>query len=249
MLFVVLFRDAPPPFSEKTMAALEALHPPPPEDQIMPSPPCPAPLIVVDKEKLQILIRHYPRGRAAGPSGWTAELLLPLLEDDICFDGITLLVQLIANNELDTETRKLLTSSLLLGHLKPDDSLRPLAMGELFLKIAARYCHDLDKSNHLEIFEPIQLALDSQCGAERAMQRTQAAIELKSKEHISLHLDSSNAFNSADRKAMLETVYGDQRLTHSWRVLDFAYGTPSILLVRDHGHVMGTVSSCRGRAV
>jgi len=241
-----LVSRAPAPFSEKTMSALEALHPPPPDNQVMPSPPVVSPLIVVDNEKLKLLIRRYPRGRAAGPSGWTAELLLPLLEDDVCFDGITLLVQLIANNALDPESRHLLTCSLLLGHLKPDDSLRPLAMGELFLKIAARYCHDLDKDNHHEIFEPLQLALDSQCGAERAMQRTQAAIELNPKAHITLHLDSSLAFNSADRLAMLESVYGDQRLSNSWRVFDFAYGIPSILLVRDHGHVMGTLSSRRG---
>ena len=46
-------------------------------------------------------------------------------------------------------------------------------MGELFLKLAAKYCHNMDKGNHTDIFEPIQLALDSPSGAERAMQRVQ----------------------------------------------------------------------------
>ena len=241
-----LVAAALPPFSERTMPALEALHPPPLEEQSMPPTPA-APVIVVDKAKLSLLIRSFPKGLAAGPSGWTAELLLPLLEDDICHEGITLLVQLIANNQLDPHSRRLLTSSLLLGIPKPDsDALRPLAMGELFLKLAAKYCHNMDKGNHTDIFEPIQLALDSPSGAERAMQRVQAAIEANPTEHITLHLDSVNAFNAADRAAMLSSVYSDQRLSNSWLVFTFAYGNPSTLLIRDHGHVAGSIPSGRG---
>ena len=97
------------------MPALEALHPPPLEKQSMPAAPVTAPVIVIDKAKLKLLIRSYPKGLAAGPSGWTAELLLPLLEDDTCLDGIALLVQLIANNQLDLHSRRLLNTSLLLG--------------------------------------------------------------------------------------------------------------------------------------
>jgi len=206
-----------------------------------------APVIVVDKAKLRLLIRSSPKGLAAGPSGWTAELLGPLIEDDICLEGIALLIQLIANNQLDPHSRCLLTSSLLLGIPKPDsDALRPLAIGELFLKLAAKYCHDMDKGEHTGIFEPIQLALDSPSGAERAMQRVQAAIEASPTEHITLHLDCTNAFNTVDRAAMLSAVFGDQRLSSSWHVYSFAYGNPSSLLVRDHGHVAGSISSVRG---
>jgi len=134
-----------------------------------------------------------------------------------------------------------------LGIPKPDsDALRPLAIGELFLKLAAKYCHDMDKGEHTGIFEPIQLALDSPSGAERAMQRVQAAIEASPTEHITLHLDCTNAFNTVDRAAMLSAVFGDQRLSSSWHVYSFAYGNPSSLLVRDHGHVAGSISSVRG---
>ena len=45
---------------------------------------------------------------------------------------------------------------------------------------------------------------------------------------------------------MLSAVFGDQRLSNSWHVLAFAYGNPSTLLVRDHGHVAGSISSERG---
>jgi hypothetical protein len=47
---------------------------------------------------------------------------------------------------------------------------------------------------------------------------------------------------------MLSVVFGDQRLSSAWQVLAFAYGNPSTLLVRDHGHVAGSIASERGEA-
>jgi hypothetical protein len=89
------------------------------------------------------------------------------------------------------------------------------------------------KGNHTEIFEPIQLALDSPSGAERAMQRVQAAIEANPTEHITLHLDCTNAFNFVDRAAMLSAVFGTRGSPTPGTFLAFAYGNPSTLLVRD----------------
>ena len=45
---------------------------------------------------------------------------------------------------------------------------------------------------------------------------------------------------------MLSAVDGEQRLSNSWHVFTFAYGNPSTLIVRDHGHVAGSISSERG---
>ena len=68
-----------------------------------------------------------------------------------------MLTQLIANNELDDQSRYLLTASILHGIPKPGrpNELRPLAIGELFLKIAAKYCLNLDKHELPGIFEPV----------------------------------------------------------------------------------------------
>ncbi len=56
-----------PPFSERTMPVLEALHPPPLDEQSMPAAPATALVILIDKVKLKVLIRSYPKGLAAGP--------------------------------------------------------------------------------------------------------------------------------------------------------------------------------------
>jgi hypothetical protein len=238
-----------PPVTEEVIDKLRQLHPPPEnaEDCIMPAVPAKPPIVIVDKLKLKALARKAPKGRAPGPSGWTLELLLPLLDDDICLEGITLLVQLITNNALDDHSRRLLTSSILLGAAKKDPtSIRPLAMGELFLRLAAFYVLELDKASHPAIFDSIQLALGSPSGSERAMQRIQGAIEASPEEHITIHVDCINAYNVLDRKTMLASVYGDKRIFNSWSTFTFTYGIPSSLLVRDRAAIVAVVPSLRG---
>ena len=77
------------------------------------------------------------------------------------------MLQLIANNKLDAHSRTLLTSSNLFGLRKPDGSLRPIAVGEVFLKLAARYCYSLASPSFPSIFEPIQMAVGTPGGVER----------------------------------------------------------------------------------
>ena len=45
---------------------------------------------------------------------------------------------------------------------------------------------------------------------------------------------------------MHSAVSSDHRLSNSWHVFAFAYGNASTLLVCDHGHVAGSISSERG---
>ena len=74
----------------------------------------------------------------------------------------------------------------------------------------------------------------------------EAHIEAHPEEHITLHIDCANAYNSLERKAMLTSVFSDRRLSHTWKVFAFSYSDTSKLLLRDHGHVIDTVLSERG---
>ena len=64
----------------------------------------------MDEKDLAKLTHSLAKFTAGGPSGWTAELVVPLLTDQVCLKGLALLCQLIANNELDEHSRLLLTS-------------------------------------------------------------------------------------------------------------------------------------------
>jgi hypothetical protein len=125
-------------------------------------PPClvDAPYNIFDKDNVSKLVKRLLHSTAAGPSGWTAQLLSPLLGDAVCLDAVTLLAQLIAKDDLDEHSRQLLTCSILQGIPKPDsDDLRPLALGDLFVKIASKMCYSLDAGRF-----PVIFAAAARCG-------------------------------------------------------------------------------------
>lgn len=92
-------------------------------------------MVIVDDKVLIKLASKSCNGRKGGPSGWTSELIRTLLTDEVCKQGICLLIQLICNDRLDPQSRFLLTCSLLHGIPKSNADLRPLAIGEEFLRL------------------------------------------------------------------------------------------------------------------
>jgi hypothetical protein len=211
-------------------------------------PPCPddAPLLtIIDEDVLRLLIRSRSTGNKGGCSGWTAEIIGVLAEDPVCFQGILCLIQDIANADIDPHSRDLLCTSLLLGIPKPNSGIRPLALGEEFLKLANLYCYKLNGSEYADIFEPVQYAMKSRGGCEKAIQSIQATLE-QSDEHVSIQLDITNAYGTADRAKMLEAVYANPALINSWKLYDLSYSRPSQLLVRKSGRVVHAIVSENG---
>ena len=241
-----LVRTGIAPPTRENIEKLRAKH----RTQSSAIPPCPddAPKVIVDEEVLGKLIKKSCDGLRGGASGWTSKLILALWPDQACRRGLILLIQSILTNEVDMHSRFLLTCSLLHGIGKREtDDLRPLAIGEEFLRLAAKYCFQLDSASFPEIFEPIQLAIGSASGSERAMQKIQAAIEYGLNDgHIAIHVDSINAYNEADRGSMLREIYSDPNLANTWRTYALIYERPSLLLVVDRGTVLEPVQSeCR----
>ena len=131
---------------------------------------------------------------------------------------------------------------------KSDGGLRPLALGEFFVKLACKYCFALDAVNFPGIFEPIQLAICCPGGSERAVLTMQAKMETNPDGFITIFVDSSNinAYNTADRAMMLESVYNDDNLSSLWRAFSFCYAQPSQLLLREQGVILDTIVSAQG---
>ena len=64
--------------------------------------------------------------------------------------------------------------------------------------------------------------------------------------NIVIHVDSASAYNTVNRALMLESVYADQRLMHTWRAFSFCYSRPSLLLLRENGVLVDTIDSEQG---
>ena len=81
---------------------LQQLHPLPlPHDSILPPLPSNIPLVTVDADEgLVKIICQMVNGSAPGPSGWTAEMVRVLTEDEDCLTGLAMLIQDITNGTL-----------------------------------------------------------------------------------------------------------------------------------------------------
>jgi hypothetical protein len=127
----------PAPPAKGAFDKLRALHP----DGAAPD-DCPLPRDFTfdrdfDVEAVTKAVRKLMSGATPGPTGWTEELILDALDDPEAARGIAAFLSDIANGRITRTVRYLLTSCTLIGIPKPDGGVRPIAMGDTFLKVAS----------------------------------------------------------------------------------------------------------------
>jgi hypothetical protein len=224
---------------------LQALHPP----ASAPAPPLPhsVPLVAVDEGVLARLVRkRLCNGAAPGPSGWTGELIAPLLRDEACARSLCILIADILNGVLSVAEREYLLASRLIAVKKGESGIRPIAIGEVFTKLAGLYALSQVAGCLPAIFEPIQLGVGAAGGPERAVHLIRAAIEATHPDSVVLLTDARNAFNACHRSDMLAAVYSHPGLQTAWRLFDWAYNAPSKLLLTRGEEVVGVLASAEG---
>ena len=160
--------------------------------------------------------------------------------------GLCLLVQDILNGHLDAVSRSFLLASLLIPVGKANGGVRPVAVSECFYKLATMYALASVRHTFLSLFEPIQLGVGSPGGPERAVHVLRAGVELFGDESIVMKCDVRNAFNERKREQILATLYRNDSLRPIWRIANWAYGSPSDLLVLDRGSFRAIIPSEQG---
>ena len=163
-------------------------------------------------------------------SGWTEGLLLPLADDPPLFLALCRFVEDITGGRLDPRSRERLLSCRLIAARKKSEGVRPIALSEVFVRLASLYCLRLLPVSILSSsFAPLQLGIGSSNGVELAIHRIQDHIE-RYPDHTLLSLDYVNGFNSMFRHVMLQRLYAQSGMDVLWRLADFCYGAPSQLL-------------------
>ena len=109
---------------------------------------------------------------------------------------------------------------------------RPIAIGELFYRLAGvivarRVTHDA-----AAILSPHQYGVGVSSGAESIAHSLQHSLTDKRTRHALLKADISNAFNSCDRARVLRELYQHPSLSAMFRIADFGYAVPSQLLMQ-----------------
>jgi len=209
------------------------LHPSLPEGSVLPSLPQHAPeMILEDDAVMHALLRRSNNGAASGPSGWGGNLLSTLVESDICRAGIIALLKDIINGNLPDSARQLLLASRAIGLGKPDNGIRPIAIGELFYRLAGVIAVRKIAVTAGKLLAPHQFGVGVANGAERILHSLQRSLTDKHAKLALLKLDISNAFNSCDRARVLRQLYDTPELSSLYRLADFGYSTPSELLLQ-----------------
>jgi hypothetical protein len=218
-----------------TRQQMEDLHPSLPAGSILP--PLPAnshEIILEDDEQMKRVIRSSNNGSASGPSGWGGNMLSSLVEAPICRAGIIALLKDIINGNIPDQARQYLLASRLVGLNKEEgrSGARPIAIGELFYRLAGIVAVRNVVAAAAKLLSPHQYGVGVASGAERIVHSLQHTLSDKSTKLAVLKVDISNAFNSCDRARMLSELYATPQLNQLFRVADFGYSVPSQLLLQ-----------------
>ena len=134
--------------------------------------------------------------------------------------------------ELSDDARQLLLASRLVALTKPSsDGYRPIAVGELFYRLAAIVAVKRVSSQAAALLTPHQYGFGVPSGAEKILHSVQHELTDSTKRVAMLQLDITNAFNSCDRARLLRELYGLPGLQSMFRIADFAYSQPSALVL------------------
>lgn len=167
--------------------------------------------------------------------------------------GLAALIHDIMNGEVFTDelSRHLLLGCILVPIAKADGGVRPIAMGELFYKIAVTVAMEsIDPKQLQRIFAKIQCGVFKSGGADRAVQCINMLMQCYDRDNMAvLKTDISNAFNSAFRCAIVKALEAHEETKPIWRLFEYSYRDATPLLIYDYdkcGELVATLRSEEG---
>ena len=241
----VLMSDGRASLNDDKMAELREKHPAPSQ----PGLPMPkwsrkrGPRSGSDAKSLLQVIKRLPLQSAPGPSGWSYSMILLCSTTPEFMTMLTSLCYDIVDGE-DVPMQDWLTASRLVALNKPDKiGIRPIAMGESFVRVICRWA-----LNCLDGFDDIllkeQFGVKSVAGVEPviiSLNDSLGAIENKC-----IGIDFTNAFNTISRHKMATAI--THHVPELGGLFQFLYNHPSHLITTDDtGNVQVLESATGGR--
>lgn len=194
-------------------------------------------------ELIETAVKSFKHDVGAGPSGWNAPLLKLAANSSPGFkDALRVLCLQVLDGS--AAGSNLLRASKLIAISKRDGGLRPIAIGEIFYRLATKVALKFTwSSGNLERW---QLGVGSIGGVEPLIALLQRVYDGTSHpDHLQVtSLDFSNAFNSISRTAVANGVWNHARILH--KAARWAYATPSALLIAGENDSYRTILSAEG---
>ena len=194
--------------------ALWLMHPSEPEDLVTPNIPADNIAVTADEKKTIRSLRSFSGACCGGIDALRSSLLLDLVADSTAEAGlhlrrsITNLTNKILHRDVSDYAAKLLFSSNLAALWNKNGGIRPVAVGNVFRRLAAKAgCYAVSRAVSYELL-PIQLRASVKGGAEAAVHAVRKSVtnKIDSDDHrIMVKLDMMNAFNLVRRDHVLQT--------------------------------------------
>jgi hypothetical protein len=192
-----LHQDPMMDVDDGTVRQLQDLHPraPPLAGTAEPAATPPA---QIGAEQFEAILRNLKRGKAAGPSGWTYEhIRCAGLHDERAGEAIRRYINLILAGRIPhSET---LLASRLIALEKPSGAPRPIAIGEIFIRLAS-ICALACVPDAGALLAPLQIGVGIQGGAEIPGHALRP--DFADPATVTVSTDLQNAFNEMSRETM-----------------------------------------------
>ena len=231
----------------EVLQALILKHPSEPEDSLTPIIPAENIAVTADEKKIIRSLRSFSGGCYGGIDGLRPAHLLDRVAVSTAEAGlhlrrsITNLTNKIMRGDVPDYAVKLLFSSNLTALKKKDGGIRPIAVGNVFRRLAAKVgCYAVSRAVSHELL-PIQLGVSMKGGAEAAVHavRTFITNNIDSNDHkVIVKLDMMKAFNSVRRDHVLQTCL--DRTPEIAKLSFLAYSKPSSVIASGHSITSST---------
>src|SRR5271168_2016065 len=149
-------------------------------------------------------------------------------------EGLASLITNIINGDIPDSVRPHLISCRLVALGKKNNGVRPIAIGELLYRVAAAHAARIVRTNAIELLAPHQYGVGVKNGCELIVHTISHSLtNIDNNSPLAcMSVDFSNAFNTINRSRLLTQLYSTDSLSSIFRLVHFAYSTPSPLLLR-----------------
>ena len=154
-------------------------------------------------------LKEFPPGSSGGPSGWRGSHLKEMLKAKCKPSFLAALAAFctrIANGSFSDECMAVITAARLVPIGKPSGGLRPIAVGDVFRRLAGKLLMDAIVAKTTEYLRPEQVGVQVPNAAETAARKVRLWTQDAKPDEVLLQVDMRNAFGSVDRRKMLAEV-------------------------------------------
>ena len=200
--------------------------------QQIPRPPPTATIVQIgDVLELQMLkqLRRL-RGKAPGPSGWTADALCQLADDQDVRQGMLALVGAIMNNIVSPDLRFYLVARdlcLVPKHPVP----RPIAKGDVFVKLASKIAYQRVSLKVKKYLSTRNVSLGLSGGCEFVVHMLNATLKHNDNGDIHCKADIRHCFQNLPRDKVLQHLFTIEEFSDIFHLLHFLYGDEAAMLL------------------